>query len=483
MARAPAKGTATQAATFVRAANHRRGPGKLAEKVARRIEEDILAAGWPVGANVGSETELLERYGVSRAVLREAVRLTEYLGAARMRPGPGGGLLVTQPDRSAVTTAVVVYLTFREVPLEHVLETRRPLEELAARLAAERGDAQALARLAQRVQLEVSEPRSDHWVWHDLIARATGNPALELFVDSLSRITSQYQGTHRLSAVRRKQRLAEAAAAHRAIARAVAKGDGEAAAQRMRKHLDALAAFMSSRQLDRTLSLGDLRDGTTEGEKLAAGLARRVFVEVVSKGWPVGELLGSEPELLDRYNVSRAVLREALRLLEFHHVVRTRRGPGGGILVATPDESATTDAMAVYLESRRITPSQLFEVREVLELANVDLVAQKIDRHAVGVLQEALADERRSTSSHGLHFCVAELTGNNAIVLFVQALTRLTEQRTFGPEEGFPLSYQEAAASVRRAHQAIVRALTAGDAEKAKRRMAKHLQALPGLLR
>ena len=89
---------------------------KLASVVARRIEDDVVARGWPVGTVLGSETDLLERFGVSRAVLREAVRIVEHTGAARMRRGPGGGLVVSEPNRSAVVTAmsVVVLLCRRD---------------------------------------------------------------------------------------------------------------------------------------------------------------------------------------------------------------------------------------------------------------------------------------------------------------------------------------------------------------------------------
>ena len=51
------------------------GTGKLASQVARGIEADVVRQGWPVGRSLGSEMELRERFGVSRSVLREAVRL------------------------------------------------------------------------------------------------------------------------------------------------------------------------------------------------------------------------------------------------------------------------------------------------------------------------------------------------------------------------------------------------------------------------
>src|SRR6202043_3013780 len=73
-----------------------------AAAVATRIRHDIIAAGWPVGSVLASEPELLERYGVSRPVLREAGRILESQRVARMRRGPRGGLVVLEPDGSAL---------------------------------------------------------------------------------------------------------------------------------------------------------------------------------------------------------------------------------------------------------------------------------------------------------------------------------------------------------------------------------------------
>ena len=74
---------------------------KLAATVAAQILADVMAEDWPVGEVFGSEAELLEQYGVSRAVFREAVRLVEHQQVATMRRGPGGGLVVIEPSAAA----------------------------------------------------------------------------------------------------------------------------------------------------------------------------------------------------------------------------------------------------------------------------------------------------------------------------------------------------------------------------------------------
>ncbi|WP_342666184.1 GntR family transcriptional regulator [Mycobacterium genavense] len=61
------------------------GTKKLGSTIARDIEADIVRRGWPVGESLGSEHAVQQRYGVSRSVLREAVRLVEHHQVARMR--------------------------------------------------------------------------------------------------------------------------------------------------------------------------------------------------------------------------------------------------------------------------------------------------------------------------------------------------------------------------------------------------------------
>src|SRR3546814_6465540 len=107
----------------------------MAASVADAIVSDVVALGWPEGEVIGSEPELLERYGVSRAVFREAVRLVEHKEVARMSRGPGGGLVVTVPTVESVMEAVAVYLFYVGAEVSEVFEARLVLEEVVAELA------------------------------------------------------------------------------------------------------------------------------------------------------------------------------------------------------------------------------------------------------------------------------------------------------------------------------------------------------------
>lgn len=216
--------------------------------------------------------------------------------------------------------------------------------------------------------------------------------------------------------------------------------------------------------------------------RLAEIVADQLEREIVERGWPVGELLGSESELIERTGVSRSVFREAVRIVEHHNVARMRRGPGGGLIVAEPDPDAVLKAIALFLTHAGVHPRQLFETRSALELVCVTQAAERIDEKGVERLREVLAAEERLREAaigtghhHDLHVVIAELTGNPAMVLFVEVLARLTPQR----ERPDP---SQDVASYHRAHEALVEAIIAGDAALAQHRMRRHLEAIASLI-
>ena len=164
---------------------------KRAAKVADLIIEDVMALGWPVGEVLGSETDLLDRYKVSRAVFREAVRLVEHQQVARTRRGPGGGLVITEPTVGAVVDAVVLYLHRVDARLEEIFEARIILEELACQLASERADENDLAELRRFVDEESVDDGDPHEL-HALVAVISRNAGIELFIDIFDRVAQLY---------------------------------------------------------------------------------------------------------------------------------------------------------------------------------------------------------------------------------------------------------------------------------------------------
>jgi DNA-binding FadR family transcriptional regulator len=456
---------------------------KLAAGVARRILTDVVDRGWPVGEVLGSQAELIERYGVSRAVFREAVRLVENQQVATMRRGPGGGLVVTEPTVDAIIDAAVLYLHRANTRLTEVFEARIVLEVVAAGLAAERLTEEDAADLRT---LEEAEVR-DHRALHARLAALTRNPALELFVDILNRVAFLYfrgnagsLGQDTLSASRE---------AHARIISAVLDHDADTAARRMRRHLEAESVFLQNRKLSRQFLSRSVALGGGVSNKRAEDVARAILQDVVADDLPPGTLLGSQAALIERYGASRAVFREALRLLEHHQIAIMRRGPGGGLFVSAPSVRGVSDVVAVYLARRDISFSDLVELRIRVELAQVELAIVRADAGGgdLSELQGALEHEDKlslgefADGGHDLHAVIAALAGNRALELVSLVLIRL--MRLHQVEQVTDEERAVAAVEVSKAHGAIADAIIDGDVEAARRRMRRHLEALGSYLR
>lgn len=229
-------------------------------------------------------------------------------------------------------------------------------------------------------------------------------------------------------------------------------------------------------------------------KKLAELTCEKIEKRIIEMDWPVGKVVGSEADLLAEYGVSRAALREAIRLLEHHNVANMRRGPGGGLVVAEPDPDAMAHAAAVYLRYRKVNPPDLFETRTALELAAVRSAAEHIDEDGIVKLRAALEHEAEflggesDATIHDFHVVVAELTGNPALHLFINVLVQLSAARFLGITAMFDkqavrsVSSSKEVEEVHGAHAAIADAIIAGDASLAQHRMLRHLNALAAAL-
>jgi DNA-binding FadR family transcriptional regulator len=255
--------------------------------------------------------------------------------------------------------------------------------------------------------------------------------------------------------------------------------------------------MMSTRALANEVAVPATGAPTSNGNhsrKLAELTGEKIEMRIIELGWPVGEVIGSEAELLAEYGVSRAVLREAIRLLEHHNVAYMRRGPGGGLVVAEPDPDAMAHAAAVYLRYRGVSPPDLFHARTALELAAVRSAAENIDEAGIVKLRAALEHESQflggesDATIHDFHVVVAELSGNPALHLFINVLTQLSAAGFLGTTAMFDKRAARSVASakqveqVHHAHEAIAEAIIAGDAALAQHRSMRHLNALAAAL-
>ena len=214
---------------------------KISEVLARQIVRDIARDGLAPGTMLPPEAAMLRRLRVGRASLREALRILEVYGLITIKPGPGGGPIVHAPTSREFARAATFYYHLRGATLRDLLEARRCLDPLLARLAATSRDAEAIAVLMESVDVsewaydvdDIGTWRRHDFNFHGLVAAATGNRVMDLFGQSLralfnDRVGDRMMGAHDRDVVRKE---------HRAIANAIAARDPDAAEGLMAAHM------------------------------------------------------------------------------------------------------------------------------------------------------------------------------------------------------------------------------------------------------
>lgn len=108
---------------------------KLGCRIAITLEEQFIAAGWPTGQAFATEHALCRQFGVSRRIIREALRVLDLRGTARLRRGAHPGLEVTKPDADIVFDVLCGYAFLSNVTVGHRAETLYFLERVKRRIA------------------------------------------------------------------------------------------------------------------------------------------------------------------------------------------------------------------------------------------------------------------------------------------------------------------------------------------------------------
>lgn len=220
---------------------------RLSDKVTAQIQQMIRSNELQAGDKLPPERELCERMGVSRTVIREAVRSLAAKGLLDVRAG--GGTVVLAPSPSLVSEMMTMMLRGRARPgganardpvlFSHVQEVRRHLEVEIAGMAAERRTDDDLAEMQRHLeQMKASEHTPELWAqsdvaFHAVIAKASHNPLYPVLLGSIADMLMEV----RLTGIRLRGTPNRALRHHRIILERITAKDGPGARQAMLDHL------------------------------------------------------------------------------------------------------------------------------------------------------------------------------------------------------------------------------------------------------
>lgn len=202
--------------------------------------------------------------------------------------------------------------------------------------------------------------------------------------------------------------------------------------------------------------------------------------------YPRGTALPAERDLAGILQVSRATLREAMAALREAGLVETTRGRGGGTVVTLKPRTPSARAAARISAARRSEWLDALEFRRIVEPGAAYLAAQAaLDDERRDQLTKAHADvaSARKPADHRqadsrFHLTVATLSGSARTVEAVTSVqATLHEMLLAIPVLGANIAHSD------RQHAALVKAILAGQAERARAVMEEHCDDTAALLR
>jgi GntR family transcriptional regulator, transcriptional repressor for pyruvate dehydrogenase complex len=201
--------------------------------VADELRAHIVGNHLDPGTRLPSEAQLIEQFGLSRATIREALRLLEAEGLIVVKRGPRGGLTVSRPNLYHISRSMGTMVALAELPLNQLFELRVVIEPPAAAAAAENATPEQRERLIAAASSRHGnvEEQVD---FHLLVAEMSGNGLFQMILSALHDVLTWHVEGEPLT----ESDVADTEAAHLRIARAIASGSAAKAESTMRLHLE-----------------------------------------------------------------------------------------------------------------------------------------------------------------------------------------------------------------------------------------------------
>jgi DNA-binding FadR family transcriptional regulator len=197
--------------------------GSLSDAVAARLKESILNASYAPGDALPSENQMADQFGVSRIVVREALKELKSKGLIEIRRGPKGGPFVTQLDDLNFGEQFSDMIRLRRMTVEQLYDARLLIEPEVVRLVIKHLTGEKIDEL--RTSVVRTEAESDplrrkelNTEFHRKLGALSGNPFYALLMNSFMDFVSRFidvinPGTYDLHDKRIHSQITEAIAA------------------------------------------------------------------------------------------------------------------------------------------------------------------------------------------------------------------------------------------------------------------------------
>ena len=164
---------------------------KVSDKIIAQIRDAILSGQLKPGDKLASEKELTGQFEVSKATMREALRVLEVIGLIEIRKGTAGGAFVAEVDMKTTIHGIINFLHFQTVSVSEITMLRYLIEPTVAQIAASQRTEKDIRKLEKVIGEKISSGDTEiskEISFHRYLARMTGNTTLTLVIDMIDNL-------------------------------------------------------------------------------------------------------------------------------------------------------------------------------------------------------------------------------------------------------------------------------------------------------
>jgi len=230
----------------------------VTETVINNLLNEIIVQSLKPGDALLSEAELVEAFGVSKPVIREALRALSAMGVLELQQGRVA--TVRSPTSEPLENFIRFVLRDTKSGLREAVEVRRGLEMSIVELAAERINSHQIDLLEiafERMEEQKGSGDIEDWVeadleFHRILAESAGNHLMYFIVQAIIGVFRE-SITQTTLAVRKTRNVQATLSRHRKILDAVRDGDKDKAIATMQAHFDVSRQIVSNIEDNKTV--------------------------------------------------------------------------------------------------------------------------------------------------------------------------------------------------------------------------------------
>jgi DNA-binding FadR family transcriptional regulator len=225
---------------------------------------------------------------------------------------------------------------------------------------------------------------------------------------------------------------------------------------------------MRKRSSDKTVKFQPLKK-----KRYSEQISELIQQKIIRESIAVGTLLPTELELAAEFQVSRTVIREALRILEVSGLVKIKKGPTGGIFVTDGYAKPIKNTLSNLVSSGEVHLHHLCDVRMLIEPQIAYEAALHASKKDIEDLRQLFIDSkahmddsnRLKKNNLNFHLLLAKASGNPVLSVLLESVIHILIEMSL---EFRNLAHEQYFCKV---HKNIFNAIEKGDENAARRLM------------